>query len=626
MGAVTTTRRVGRRVSTREPAMPVPASRRPSAESPLEAAPSVDDRVIVWDNANIVESFPELTLPLTFSVAEELYASVYRGALRTLGVPRATMEREARAFQHMLGLLQGRVYYDLDSWHRVLSMLPGFRLTAGFLEAMMGAQRPGAGPAERAAPVAGGAARRVELATMTARLVYRYIRLGSDARRFHARIEALLASARRRRASRPAEIPAQDLLAEFEWLVAGALSDWRAPIMNDLFLMLGHGALRRLAERWLGAEAPSLVNALLVGGGVGSARAGEELLAVARRIAAQPGWRELVLEADPEEVLARARTDPDLAGLAALIDGYLAAWGDRAPRELQLERPTYRDEPAALVRAMRPLVAGSPGVDGRRVALAERRVRRRLLAHRLGVVRLVVLRVLLVATRRHIRWREELRLARGQVFGAGRLIIRHLGAALRRDGVLERAEDVHYLTLAELRGLLCGTGVPDRPREIVRRRMARYAEYAALPPLPSRFETRGPTTDPLQIVAASAGAAVTVTEAAPCTWKGIGASVGRVRGACLVVLDPTRVEPQPGRIIVARSTDPGWVPLLVGAAGLAVEQGSLLSHSAIVARELGLPAVVRLPGLLDRVRDGDVLELDGSTGEVRLERAPEAAR
>jgi pyruvate,water dikinase len=93
-----------------------------------------------------------------------------------------------------------------------------------------------------------------------------------------------------------------------------------------------------------------------------------------------------------------------------------------------------------------------------------------------------------------------------------------------------------------------------------------------------------------------------------------------------VVLEPTLAEPPAGRVIVARSTDPGWVPLLAGAAGLVVEQGSLLSHSAIVARELGLPAVVRLPGLLDRVHDGDILELDGSTGEVRLERALAVAR
>jgi rifampicin phosphotransferase len=153
----------------------------------------------------------------------------------------------------------------------------------------------------------------------------------------------------------------------------------------------------------------------------------------------------------------------------------------------------------------------------------------------------------------------------------------------------------------------------------VRLRRTRYATYAALPRLPSRLETRGPITDPLrfvEVLVARSGAAPAVAD--PSEWHGIGAAVGRVRAACLPVLEPARAEPEPGRIIVARSTDPGWVPILVGAAGLAVEQGGLLSHSAIVARELGIPTVVGVPGLFDRVHDGDVLELDGWTGVVRL--------
>jgi pyruvate,water dikinase len=639
MGVVTTARhpdRVGPprpapSTRARVPAAPGTEAEPPAGTSPAAepgAALGTDPVVIAWDNANIVESFPELTLPLTFSVAVELYASVYRGACRALGVPRRTLHREDRVFEQMLGLLQGRVYYNLDSWYRVLSLLPGFRLTAGFLEAMMGARRPGAGAGERATPVAAGAVRRVELATMTARLAYRLLRFGSDATRFRARIAALLAASSRSRRNPARQASPQDLLAEFEGLSAAALSDWRAPIMNDLFLMLAHGALQRVAGRWLGTEAPSLVNAVLVGGGVESARAGEDLLGVARRIRADPAWRVLVVESDPEIVVARIRTDPALGGLATLFDGYLADWGDRAPRELQLERPTYRDAPAALLRALRPLVAANTAPHGGRAATARRRVRRRLLAHPLGIARLAVFELLVTATRRHIRWREDMRLARGRIFGVARLIFRDLGAVLRDAGVLGDPEDIHYLSIAEVRGLIRGTSAPDDPRDVVRRRRARYAEYAALPGLPSRFETRGPITDPLAIAPSSApgGAVAGAPEADSLVWHGIGASVGRVRGRCVVVLEPTLAEPPAGRVIVARSTDPGWVPLLAGAAGLVVEQGSLLSHSAIVARELGLPAVVRLPGLLDRVHDGDILELDGSTGEVRLERALAVAR
>jgi pyruvate,water dikinase len=585
--------------------------------------------VILWDNANIVESFPELTLPLTFSVAVELYAAVYRGACRTLGVPRVSIELEARTFEQMLGLLQGRVYYNLDSWYRVLSLLPGFRLTAGFLEAMMGTRRPGSGPDERTAVSLAAPARARELATMTARLGYRLLRFDADATAFRARISGLLEEHRRPATLGMAPSPGT-LLDEFDRLRDRGLRDWQAPIINDLFLMLAHGALRRVADPWIGAEAPGLVNTLLADGRVASARPGAELLAIAAEVRSRPAWSSLVAGLPPDELWARLEADPELADLASRVRGYLDAWGDRAPRELQLERPSYRDDPGALLGALRPLVAdptAGTGADIRRSAsAARRRVRRRLLAHPAGPVRLAVFSLLLRATRRHVRWREEMRMARGQLFGIGRRIFRDLGAVLHDRGVLDDPADVHYLTLGELRSLVAGTSVVGDPREIVRLRRTRYATYAALPRLPSRLETHGPVTDPLQFVAVSrarSGDAPAVPDSAE--WHGTGAAVGRVRAACLPVLDPARAEPEPGRIIVARSTDPGWVPILVGAAGLAVEQGGLLSHSAIVARELGIPTVVGLPGLLDRVRDGDVLELDGWTGVVRLVPAVAAA-
>jgi pyruvate,water dikinase len=77
---------------------------------------------------------------------------------------------------------------------------------------------------------------------------------------------------------------------------------------------------------------------------------------------------------------------------------------------------------------------------------------------------------------------------------------------------------------------------------------------------------------------------------------------------------------------VAEHTDPGWILIFPSAAGLLVERGSLLSHAAIVARELGIPAVVSIPGLTQWLRDGDIVELDGATGSVRtLAREPGGA-
>jgi pyruvate,water dikinase len=92
-----------------------------------------------------------------------------------------------------------------------------------------------------------------------------------------------------------------------------------------------------------------------------------------------------------------------------------------------------------------------------------------------------------------------------------------------------------------------------------------------------------------------------------------------------VVLDPKDAHVERGEVLVAERTDPGWIMLFPLAAGLVVERGSLLSHSAIVARELRLPTVVGVAGAVSRLKTGDMIELDGATGAVRLLEAQEAA-
>ncbi|NIP96767.1 MAG: phosphoenolpyruvate synthase, partial [Akkermansiaceae bacterium] len=99
--------------------------------------------------------------------------------------------------------------------------------------------------------------------------------------------------------------------------------------------------------------------------------------------------------------------------------------------------------------------------------------------------------------------------------------------------------------------------------------------------------------------------------------QGVGACPGVVRGRVRVVTEPRGARLEAGEILVAQQTDPGWVVLFPAATGLLVERGSLLSHSAIVSREMNLPCVVSLRGLTAWLRTGDQVELNGSTGTVR---------
>jgi pyruvate,water dikinase len=99
--------------------------------------------------------------------------------------------------------------------------------------------------------------------------------------------------------------------------------------------------------------------------------------------------------------------------------------------------------------------------------------------------------------------------------------------------------------------------------------------------------------------------------------KGIGCCPGVVRGKVRVITDPRNARLEQGEILVAERTDPGWIMLFPAAKGVLVERGSLLSHSAIVAREMRIPAIVSVPGITSWLKNGDIVEFDGSTGVIR---------
>ena len=102
------------------------------------------------------------------------------------------------------------------------------------------------------------------------------------------------------------------------------------------------------------------------------------------------------------------------------------------------------------------------------------------------------------------------------------------------------------------------------------------------------------------------------------TLRGIPSSPGLVRGRVRVVRDLSEAGDLRGRILAAERTDPGWGPVFPLCAGILVERGSVLSHAAILSRELGVPCAVGVAGLLASVRDGDLVELDGASGTVRI--------
>jgi pyruvate,water dikinase len=211
--------------------------------------------------------------------------------------------------------------------------------------------------------------------------------------------------------------------------------------------------------------------------------------------------------------------------------------------------------------------------------------------------------------------RENLRFARTRVFGRARQILRELGKRLYAAGALVLAADVFYLTVEEVCGWVEGTTVGENLAGLVAVRKAEYEAWANDPPLPARFATYGAVHEGNRFEATGAPPPLVADGAS--VLAATGAAPGRVVGRVRLVRDPLTTRLDAGDIIVAEHTDPSWIMILPLAGGLVVERGSLLSHAAIVSRELGIPGVVGATGALGWLVEGEMVEVDGSAGTVR---------
>jgi pyruvate,water dikinase len=180
-----------------------------------------------------------------------------------------------------------------------------------------------------------------------------------------------------------------------------------------------------------------------------------------------------------------------------------------------------------------------------------------------------------------------------------------VGAELVERGQLAAADDVYFLDLREVRSGVAGSGTDLRAP--VEQRRADYRLELRRRHVPRILLSDG--TEPEALAAAHAGAA-------PGDLVGTPASAGTATAPARIILDPVGAHLEPGEILVAPSTDPGWTPLFLTAGGLVMEMGGPNSHGAVVAREYGIPAVVGVADATSRLRTGELVTVDGAAGLV----------
>ena len=581
-------------------------------------APRLADSYALWDNSNIVESYGGVTTPLTFSIARAAYQEAYRHMGRALGVGERAIKKNVRAYEQMIGLIQGRVYYNLLNWYRLLMLTPGFRFNRRFMEQMMGVTEglpADAIPKPRDDHRFAGVRAAAGMVHVALRLVGKLFMHNSRVLDFHRELDDVL---------QPVDLDAltlEQLIDYYENLQARVIPAWKTPLINDLYCMIFHGALRHLSERWLDDELAEIHNDLVSGeSGIISVEPVRRMKALAAIAVKDQGFVDALCDHElPVIELHLAKNEPFRS---AYID-YLERFGDRCLDELKLESATLNDSPLPLLRGIGQLArSGAYDSAGGSTDMLRYNAEQSIVAAFRGQpVKKGIYNFVLRLARARVRDRENLRFERTRVYGRVRAIFVEIGKRLVSLNALSKSDDIFYLDVAEVTGLIRGTGINASLSGVIGSRRKEFAAYRNADDPPRRFITNGPA----QLASSMQEVTSQNVETSGDSRTGQACSQGVIRGPVRIVRDPRATEFRSGEILVAQRTDPGWVTIFPLVSGMIMERGSLLSHSAIVARELGIPAVVGVDDACKWLKDGDWVELNGATGSIRIINATERA-
>lgn len=316
---------------------------------------------------------------------------------------------------------------------------------------------------------------------------------------------------------------------------------------------------------------------------------------------------------DAERLFQHLQDLPAAISIIADIDNFLKIYGHRCPNELELSCPRWSESRTQLGAAILGYMAAGSRADPAR-GEHEQQLRQSAamgqMGDKLSPLRRAFLVTMLHRMQKLVRLRDNGQHYLVKLF----LPIRHTFAVLAERwverGWLLGSDEIFFLTMDEI-GDIVSAGNPEAAgfhlQQLIANRRKTYALWC--------------TIHAPEVVAHNGQAMFVSTfdTADTPVLTGIPVSGGVVQGTARVVRSlEEALSLEEGSILITRATDPGWTPVFPLLRGLILEIGGPLSHGAIVAREFGIPAVVNVPAVGERIRDGQYLTLDGSTGHIYL--------
>jgi phosphohistidine swiveling domain-containing protein len=583
---------------------------RPVTHLPRFTLPAIATLPTIWSNANLKDAVTGVQTPLSWSILHLVVDAILYAPYHEIGYTLPDGMELIRCFS-------GRAYFDLTTMQWVsydaLGLLPHQ------FNQSLGGHQPEI-PVPSPHPLRGWRGLRRRLTQL--RLLQTSTR---NARMLPGEIARVRAKAHTYARLPLADLSSPELFALLRQLLdLGRTFGARFQLAN-----LGgvwEQSLAQLLDRERPGQGQTLAAALMAGSReVESAEQGYRLYDVAAAAAQDPAAHAYLatVPPDPQGWRSLPTSSPFRKALAA----FLADFGHRSVYETELTNPRWNEDPTYLLESIQTLLAQHALEAPLDMAHKKRQAAQAEIA-RLSLWRRWLVSWFVPRARRAAAQREAGKSTMVALLEPLRKIALEIGQRMVEADILDERADIFFLTWLDLLAFLQQQWDGRGARALVADRKAQRDRWLTETP-PDSFicDAQGrpaefPTTEKKAMSPTPRAGEQGVRNA----WElhGVGASPGQAKGRARIIRHPSEGRLlQAGEVLVAPSTDPGWTPLFLRACAVVTESGGYLSHGAIVAREFGLPAVVNIPGLLETVRDGQSVLVDGDRGRIILEREHE---
>ena len=565
----------------------------------------------IYDNSNIAESYAGVTTPLTFSFARYVYQEVYQHFSKMMGASDKLIQENKFTFEHMIEFIGHRIYYNLNSWYTMLSFFPAYKFSSEFMEKMMGVEKRSTFAIKE--PYNFFSKYFFYLPKMilqSMKIIFAFSLLERQMKNFGKYFENVFSELNTTDLDKLNPNELKQLYKETEEKL---LAHWKIPIANDFAVMVSTGLSDKLFSKWLATDEAYFYMTSGVHKPLTSLDPVNKIIYIAHLIKQDENVKKVFLSGYPEEeILELLRGKLKNHGVADAIENYLDHFGTRMPNELKLESETLTENPKNLISILKKLIkADNSLIETKRAYLRD------ALFKKLGLPKRIFLKWLLRWAANSIRRREEARFYRTLIFGYVRRIFLAIGQKLARDKIIKNERDIFYLTIEEIFNIIDGKQLSSTPDLIVEQRKREFEKWQNLS-LPRRIESAKdiPAIEEeilrKQFTTQNVLLDELIGRVASCPNK-----LATFSGIALTLKSFDPSADFEGKILVTSQTDPGWTIIFPFLKGVVVERGGMLSHAAIIARELNIPCIVGVEHATDVIASGMNIKLDLRGGLIQ---------